>query len=610
MTIEEIINIVLSNPYSAFFHTPSVYPDAKSYLFIKPTEKLTIYGKNDFEPMLKRADKNIHKNLIGYAALNYELGYLFERRLSKLVNDEKPLGQFTFFNDKNVKEIKSGSIKLSFENKFKVSNFRLNTSKSQYIKNIRKIKKYIADGETYQINYTVKGLFDFEGDFASFFSNLIFNQSAKYIAFINLVDEFLISISPELFFETNLKSIVTKPMKGTIARGVNYQDDQMKKHELENSIKNQAENVMIVDLLRNDLGRICEFGSVKTTKLFEIEKYESLYQMISTVKGKLKKSVIFSDILKNIFPCGSVTGAPKIRSMEIIRELENEGREIYTGAIGLMLGKNLMFNVAIRTIQFERELKKGKIGLGSGVVWDSHPEKEYNEVLLKSNFLTKPEPYFEIFETARVENGEVTFLSDHIQRMKQAADYFLFNFDESKIHKKIHTLLKELDKEKVYRLKIVLSKIGKVKLQTEEFIQRNSPVKIVLSKNRISSSNRFQYFKTTNRKLYDEEFSFYKAKGFFDVIYLNENDDVAEGSITNIFIRKGEVIVTPSLQCGILPGIYRRHFIRTHPEIKEKRISLDDLISADGIILTNSLRGEIIVDELFLDEREFIEYKI
>lgn len=610
MRIEEIINIVLSNPYSAFFHTPSIYLNSKSYLFTKPIEILNIYGKNDFEQKLKRVDKNIKKNLIGYSALNYELGYLFERRLNKFLNDEKPLAHFTYFNQKDVKEIKSSSIKLSVENKFKVSNFRLNTSKNQYIKNIRKIKKYIADGETYQINYTVKGHFDFEGDFASFFSNLIFNQSAKYIAFINLVDEFLISISPELFFETNLKSIVTKPMKGTIARGVNYQDDQMKKHELENSIKNQAENVMIVDLLRNDLGRICKFGSVKTTKLFEIEKYESLYQMISTVKGKLKKSAKFSDILKNIYPCGSVTGAPKIRSMEIIRELENAEREIYTGTIGLMLGNNLVFNVAIRTIQFERGLKNGKIGLGSGVVWDSNPEKEYNEVLLKSNFLTRTEPYFEIFETARVENGEVTFLSDHIRRMKQAADYFLFIFDESKIKKKIHSALKELDKEKVYKLKILLSKSGKVQLQTQEFIQRKSLVKVILSKNRVSSSNKFQYFKTTNRKLYDEEFNKYKAKGFFDVIYLNEHDDVAEGSITNIFIRKGEVIVTPSLQCGILPGIYRQYFIRTHSEIKEKRISLDDLISADEIIMTNSLRGELVVNEFFLNEADIIKYRI
>lgn len=608
MKISNIVNKVLSNPYSAFFYTPPIYSNAKSFLFDKPSEILTIYGLNDFEPMLSKADKKIAKNLFGYATLNYELGYLLEQRFSKFLREDKTLAHLVFFNDKNVKEIKSESIKLSAELNFKVSDFHLNTSKTEYINSIRKIKKYIAEGDTYQINYTVKGKFNFEGDIASFLSNLIFNQSAKYIAIINLVDKIIISISPELFFETNLKNIVTKPMKGTITRGVNYQDDQMKKHELENSIKNQAENVMIVDLLRNDLGRICEIGSVQTTKLFEIEKYESLYQMISTVKGKLRKSVKFSDIIKNIFPCGSVTGAPKIRTMEIIRELEKEERGIYTGAIGLMFGEKLVFNVAIRTIQFDQEMKKGTIGLGSGVVWDSKLDKEYQEVLLKSNFLIKPEPYFEIFETARVENGEVTFLNDHLQRMKQAADYFLFNYDEKKIVKKINNELKTLDAKKVYRLKIILSKPGKVDLQIQEFVQKKSVIKIILSANKIHSSNKYQYFKTTNRKLYDEEYNHYKENGFFDVIYLNENEDVSEGAITNIFIRKGEVIITPSLQCGILPGIYRKYFIRTHPETKEKRISLNDLITADEIILTNSLRGAIKVDEFYLDEKEYIRY--
>lgn len=608
MYISKIVDKVLSNPYSAFFYTPAIYDKAVSYLFNKPSEIIKIYGINDVEPMLKKINKKVSKQTPAYATLNYELGFLFEKRLNRFVREEKPLANFVFFNDKQVKKIKSSSINFSADKNFLVSGFRLNTSKAEYINSIRKIKKYIAEGETYQINFTVKGKFNFSGDVASFFSNLIFNQSAKYIALINLEDEIIISLSPELFFETNLKNIVTQPMKGTIARGINYQDDQMKKHELENSIKNQAENVMIVDLLRNDLGRICEFGSVQTKDLFKVEKYESLYQMISSVDGKLKKSTKISDIIRNIFPCGSVTGAPKIRTMEIIHELEKEEREIYTGAIGLMLGKNLVFNVAIRTIQFDRELKKGKIGLGSGIVWDSHPEKEFNEVLLKGNFLVKPEPEFKIFETARVENGEVTFLNEHIQRMKQAADYFLFAFDEKKILKALNQELENYASDKIYRLKIILSKSGKFELQIQEFMESKSTIKVILSQNRINSTNKFQYFKTTNRNLYDEEYSNYKGKGFFDVIYLNENSDLAEGAITNIFVKKGSVIMTPSLQCGILPGIYRKHYLRTHPEIKEKRISLDDLVSADELILTNSLRGAIKVDELYLNKREFIKF--
>lgn len=608
MNFSEIVNKVLSNPYAAFFYTPPIYANAKSYLFTKPTEILTIYGINDYEPMLKRADKNISKKLFGYAVMNYELGYLFEKRLNKFLTDEKPLAHFIFFDQKKCKEFNSSSVKISFEGDYEISNFHLNTSKNEYIRSIRKIKKYISDGETYQINYTVKGQFSFNGDIAAFFSNLIFNQSAKYIALINPGDEIIFSVSPELFFQTDLTTITTRPMKGTISRGINYQDDLMKKHELENSIKNQAENVMIVDLLRNDLGRICKFNSVEASKLFEIEKYESLFQMVSTIKGKLSKSIRFSDIIKNIFPCGSVTGAPKIRTLEIIREIEKEEREIYTGAIGLLLNKKMVFNVAIRTIQLDTNLKKGKIGLGSGIVWDSKPDKEYSEVLLKSNFLSRPEPYFEIFETARVENGNITFLKEHLIRMKQAAEYFLFPFDENKIISKISADLKKIDKTKIYRLKILLTKSGKINIVIEEFKQKEIPVNIILSSNRINSRNKFQFFKTTNRKLYDDEYRHFKSKGFFDVIYLNENDDVAEGSITNIFIKKGEVILTPSLQCGILPGIYRRYYLRTHPEIKEKRISLDDLLTADEVILTNSLRGAMKVNSIYLNENEFIEF--
>ena len=608
MKIQDIINKVLTNPFSSFFYTPAIYENSKSFFFSKPNEILTVYGLNDFEPMLKRVDKNVSKKKFGYAVLNYEFGYLPEKRLNKFLTDEKPLAYFVFFDNENFKEIKSSSIKLNFEHNFEVSDFHLNTSKNEYIKSVKKIKKYISDGETYQINYTVKGKFNFSGDVVSFFSNLVFNQSAKYIALINLGDEILLSISPELFFQTNLKTIITKPMKGTISRGINYQDDLMKKHELENSIKNQAENVMIVDLLRNDLGRICKFDSVQTSKLFEIEKYESLYQMISTIKGKLNKSIKFSDIIKNIFPCGSITGAPKIRTMEIIKELEKEEREVYTGAIGLFLKNEIIFNVAIRTIQLDSELKKGKIGLGGGIVWDSKPDKEYTEVLLKSNFLRRPEPYFEIFETCRVEKGNVTFLNAHLLRMKQAADYFLFAFDELKIKKKIFNELNKLDMEKIYRIKITLSKTGSVNIQTEEFIQSTTRVKIILSESRINGRNKFQYFKTSNRKLYDSEYKHYKSKGYFDVIYLNENDDIAEGSITNIFVKKGDVITTPSLQCGILPGIYRKYYLRTHPEIKEKRISLDELITADEIILTNSLRGAVKVNEFYINENEYIAF--
>ena len=291
---------------------------------------------------------------------------------------------------------------IGFE-KYKIKNFKLNTSKNEFTKSISKIKSYIEEGDTYQVNYTIKGKFDFEGSYSGLFSNLVFNQSAQYIAVINNNGKIIISLSPEMFFEIKGRKIISKPMKGTARRGIDHSNDEFIKYELERSEKNRAENVMIVDLIRNDLGRVSEYGSVKVKNIFEVEKYESVYQMVSTVESKLKKNVKLSDILKNIYPCGSITGAPKIRTMEIINELEKEKRGIYTGSIGLIRKNKITFNVPIRTLTIDKKSNKGEIGLGSGIVWDSIAEEEYEETKLKGKFLTEPNKPFEIIETMKIE---------------------------------------------------------------------------------------------------------------------------------------------------------------------------------------------------------------
>ena len=313
----------------------------------------------------------------------------------------------------------------------------MNRSEIQFLDDIKRIKQFLKEGDTYQVNYTVKGKFSFSGSYSAFFENLIFNQSAKYSAFINNDKEFIISVSPELFFHQKNRNIVSHPMKGTTRRGHNHSLDKIAETDLMKSEKNRAENVMIVDLIRNDFGRICRYGSIKVPELFTIEKYESLFQMVSQVRGKLRKKIKHFEIIQNIFPCGSVTGAPKIRTMEIINEIENNARSIYTGSIGLIKPKEIKMSVAIRTITINKQTGDGIMGLGSGIVWDSNPKSEYEEVLLKSKFLTEPLDYFEIFETMRYENGEIKFIDDHIERMKSAADYFLFKFNEKKIRKQI-----------------------------------------------------------------------------------------------------------------------------------------------------------------------------
>ena len=270
-----------------------------------------------------------------------------------------------------------------------------------------------------------------------------------------------------MFFEIKRTLIKSMPMKGTIKRGINPVDDKLLFKKLKQSEKNKAENVMIVDMIRNDLGRISRYGSIKVDNLFEIEKYESVYQMISTANSKMNKKVKLSGVLRNIFPCASITGAPKIRTMEIIRELEKERRGIYTGSIGLITKDKITFNVAIRTVVLNNNCKSGSIGLGSGIVWDSIASEEYEETILKGRFLTSPNKKFQLIETMLVENKNIFLLKDHLERLRISADYFLFNFDESKILKQLNSITSRLDQKK-YKLRMTLNKYGSLELSVSE----------------------------------------------------------------------------------------------------------------------------------------------
>ena len=612
MKFDDIIKLVEENTYSTFFYTPPIYKKALSYLLIKPFEVITIYKKEDLDYAFKLIQKFIDKGYFGYSLINYEAGFLFEKKLSHLLsNDNEKLIQFFFFEKQEVKRLRSSKIILDDfqDDKYSISNFDLNRSEKQFVEEIIKIKEYIKAGDTYQVNYTIKGRFNFDGAYSSFFQKLLFNQSAKYSAFINNNDRFIISLSPELFFHQKNKIIISHPMKGTLRRGNNENLDTINKTELKTSEKNLAENVMIVDLIRNDLGRICRYGSVSVPELFRIEKYESLFQMVSEVQGKLKKKTNIQNIVENIFPCGSVTGAPKIRTMELINEVEKEDRGIYTGSIGLVTPEEIKMNVAIRTISINRKTGDGIMGLGSGIVWDSDPKNEYEEVLLKSRFLTEPLNYFEIFETMKYENGEIKFLDDHLLRMKSAASYFLFKFNEKKIKKQIESKISNVDEHQSKKVRIALKKWGEIRIDISDILELTNNVHVIFSKNKINSQDRFIYFKTTNRKIYNDEYKLIGLKGFYEILYFNEKDEVVEGSRTNIFIRRGNSWSTPSLESGALPGVYRKYFIGKYHNVSELKVKIEDLINADELLLTNALRGEVKVNKLFITPNEYITYK-
>lgn len=599
--LSELINKVICGKAKALLYTSSYFDEnAKTFLLNNVEEIICVNNKKELDCKLKSVDDNIKNNKIVLSLINYEAGYLLEDKFSTYVNSKKPLMKFLTFHSNEVNEIVSSQIQFdNFEQDFSISSFQLNETESDYVKKIDRIKNYIKEGDTYQVNYTVKANFNFSGSLINFIQNLIFNQSTQYSAIINDEDKLVISISPELFFSVQDNIIKSRPMKGTIKRGINLENDIEQKDLLKQSIKDRAENVMIVDLLRNDIGKLAKFNSVKVDSIYDIEKYETIYQLTSRISAELNE-VNYSEIIKNLFPCGSITGAPKIRTMEIINELENSERGIYTGAIGLIKNNKSTFNVAIRTIILDK-MNKGEIGLGSGIVWDSDGLQEFSEVNLKSNFLVKTDKYFELFETMLFENGKIFLIDEHIERLKNAANYFLFKINTAKIITKIIDAVNALDLNKNYKIKLMLRKDGHTEINISEEISFQSN-KIVISGNKINAKNRFQYFKTTNRELYNKELELFRKDNYFDVIYFNDENLLAEGAITNIFLFINDIWHTPSIKSGILNGVYRDYFIKNNNCI-ETEINKNDLLKSQKIILTNSVKKEVTIEEIFENEK-------
>jgi len=611
MKLTEIIKYISEHSSSGFFYTPPIYASAKSYFFSNPRKEIELNTNDDLKRSFDQINNFCENGLTAFGYINYELGYLLEEKLKRLLpeNNDIPLLHFLFCDIDSIATIKSSEIDYTeietHVGRKIINDFLLNTSKEKYIENIGRIKEYISLGDTYQVNYTIKSKFNLSSSILDLFAQLIFSQSARYIALINFGDKIILSSSPELFFELNNDKIKVKPMKGTIKRGSNSFKDEEKRNELLSSEKDQAENIMIVDLLRNDIGKICDYGSVEAINKYNIEKYESVYQLTSDIKGKLKTNNI-SDVILNLFPSGSITGAPKLRTMEIIKELEKESRGVYTGLIGMFSKNHSVANVAIRTLELDQKSKTGVLGIGSGIVWDSKPEQEYDEVLLKSKFLIEPMQYFELIESMLFENGKLFLLDYHLARLRKSADYFLFQYKHDNILDELEKCTSVLDKYKSYKIRLTLAKWGRVSISLKEINGNTRNINVILSDNRIDIKNRFQYFKTTNRNVYDVELKKYSNNGFSDVIYLNEKGNVAEGARTNILIKTGENLITPPVEEGILDGCYRQMLV-DQSLISEKSITLEQLINSEKVILINSVRKELVVDNIYNSEGQLLK---
>ncbi len=457
-------------------------------------------------------------------------------------------------------------------------------SESQYAEDINRVLQHIYDGDIYQANYTFRlDVSKIENPLA-LFNQLVSSHHVPYPVFLDFGDEQIISISPELFLEKNGDKLFSAPMKGTAARSFNYLEDRKIAQDLAKDTKNRAENLMIVDMVRNDLGRIAEFGSVKVNPLFHVDTYKTVHQMISIVECKTSHS--FSEIMTTNFPAASITGAPKIKAMEIISQLEHSPRHVYCGTAGVLTPTgDFCLNVPIRTITVNKN--SSKLGLGSGVVADSEKKAEWQECLLKGEFVNSQPEEFDIFETLSwtAESG-YSDLEQHLERLENSQRWF------GRPVKNWYAGLKN-SYDKPQRIKFSVDKDGnfsELATAVDAPIVWGENVRVKISDKRTDSSNKFFYHKTTKRELYTAEFLAAKEQGFDEVLFFNQKGELTEGAISNIFIKLKDGWHTPALRCGLLPGIERAKLIK-ELDAKEAILSCEDLQDAKEIIICNSLRG-------------------
>ena len=575
-----------------------------SYLFLDPVEVCSANTAEELDALLNWMEEMRGRGLHLAGYFEYECGYFLQyacRRCSDPPASRKdglPLAWFGAYAKPFLFDHAAGSFCDSAPPDAvpapKLERFAeaaaLDISEESYLPKIDAIKRYIEAGDTYQVNFTDSVTVETSHGAASSFAVLAAAQPVAYGALLHVGDRHILSLSPELFFRIRDGRIVTRPMKGTMRRGLDVAEDEQRAERLRNDEKNRSEHIMIVDLLRNDLGRICQMGSVQVDELFAVERYRTLFQMTSTVSGELRKDVTFAQIVHALFPSGSITGAPKIRTMEIIRELERGPRGVYTGAIGhIAPSGDAEFNVAIRTLVLENGI--ARMGVGGGIVADSEPASEYRECQLKASFLTRPAENFQLIETMLLLNGNILFLPLHLERLALSAKYFDFAFDAAAVEARIAERIVSLSARASFRIRLLLHSTGEVTLTHTELTEETGSWRIRISPHRINSKSFLRRHKTTRRQLYDAEYARARKDGFDEVLFLNERDELAEGSITNLFVKAGGKLVTPPLAAGVLPGVLRRHLLETDTDVVERTLVLEDLRTAEAVFLGNSVRG-------------------
>ena len=557
------------------------------YFFEAPVDLIVARCPGELERAFDRMEAALEEGLHLAGYISYEAGLALEPRLAGLLPEktEIPYLCMGVFKDRRVilpEEAEERWQKEQANGQGQVSNLHLNISREEYLTDISRIHDYLSAGDVYQVNYTLQALFEYQGSSGALYSRLRRAQPVSYGALIESDDFDVLSFSPELFLKKTGDRVITKPMKGTIRRGRTRTEDRALADFIRADEKSRAENLMIVDLIRNDLSKLAKPGSVKVNSLFDVEKYRTLLQMTSTVEAELEDKVRVTDLIKAMFPCGSVTGAPKIRAMEIIHELERGPRGIYTGAIGYITpDRDMCFNVPIRTLVIDRQ-GRGCLGIGGGIVADSDAGAEYEECLLKASFLTRRQAEVDLIETMLWTNQEgIRHLERHLDRLENSAGYFEFPCDRQAICNDLDEATSHLNAAAPWRIRLLLSRTGiwSITCEKTEEMDPDRTYSVCLSDTAIDSSNSLFYHKTTARELYNSELAQARKRGCFEVVFKNEKGELTEGSFTNLFVELDGGLYTPPVSAGLLAGTLRQELL-DQGRVTEKSLLPEDLYRA------------------------------
>ena len=549
------------------------------HTFTKPIKELKTRNLAQVKDLLAQVEDYQQQGYYVVGYVSYEAAPAFEEKLA--VHPAPLMGEYLLYftvHDSVEKSI----MPLTYDEIDMPSNWKEETSKEEYEKAIAQIHHHLRQGDTYQVNYTVQLKQAVTANPFAIYNRMVVEQEAGYNAYVEHDEMAVISMSPELFFEQKGCDLTTRPMKGTTKRGLTNQEDLDQAAWLEQDPKNRSENMMIVDLLRNDMNRLSEVGSEHVERLCQVEQYSTVWQMTSTIKSQVRPDVDLVEIFHSLFPCGSITGAPKIATMEIIKNLEPQARGVYCGTIGILLpnGRRI-FNVAIRTIQ----LHKGQAiyGVGGGITWDSTWESEYNEVHQKAAVLYRKQVPFQLITTGKISQKHLLFKEEHIDRLRKAGRYFAYPFNPENLLQRIDAECQACHVEKDYRLRISISKSGDIDLCCQEL----TPLSPAFCQAQLCLQERslqtpFTYFKTT----YRPHLNLSKQ----EKIYHNETGELLETSIGNLVLQIAGKLYTPPINLGILPGIYRQHLLETG-QVEERVLTLKELAQAEAIYGCNAVRG-------------------